>query len=1174
MRQYKCAVRLEWDFLIYTFINIKFLIMNKKFSTLLAGVALMGAFSANAGTPVKTVKADGLYQLAAGAFTTATTGASEVLSMDQDGKLHFVKNSEIAAAADTLGYTLWCVEVTAEGLGKAPVYNFVNKATGQRLDFPYVGTALSTVAAGDVAATTALPVGGEMCDWAFSATYEKVMNPATMYAYFSKDSVVGLKKSGADDVVLYKTSATKAQADAQVGTNMQIFTLVEPDSVVLNAKALNTIFGTQKADKGVKLTFTPDKNNTTLKNFFTDDAKFFAVDVDDAVSTTPTTAVPDAPWLRIMKGPKADSTFVYVDTAYVNESGTKFLGFNTKQLTSAKLNAAGTTKNTVADTLGTALNDQSKFRFVYYPAQDSMVIQVKQATFKAAGKKYFNDTPDQIKLDNNGEVTFASPALAADTDIHNKANYVTVQDLVKADQIRIATIYFKKEVMIKLGYAGCGLAAQTKTTVADDLYVIRNAKTGKYLAVPVYNNAQYLDNVANPNQYEEVTLELQDAQHMPAYQWVVLKNNLVDKNNVSLISITNREYTLVGASNVQLHKNAGAKYFYTTAGSAFAGDSLEFIPVEKQYKEDARLGYKFLEKNDLLTQKYSFNYYHPYASDKYIATEVIGKDTLMTVLNGVTAFSIKAGADKTYGYTVDATIGGSQTVKGRIHGLAQLKRQAYQIVDGKGVFGQFDEAVENRYNVSAKNDAAEDFFFFKENNCIKRGEDATASHYYAIVEVDATTGAIQAYKAGVSDFDAKAGLRAQNLYETRTSVFYIAPYEIPLYRRFNNTNLGESATDATDTLKFVESIRGEYLMDEWNEKLQDKTVDYAGIWTADKANGKLAFVVDTAWLNRGAGKVKPQYLISVDQHIINQDVVIKPCEEGTPHIKPDGTPTDDPSECVHAKREYRNYAVAKYLVSFSDSAKLHADKPYMDIKNGYTRVGFVKGMRFGDTLVILTNGFEKVEAAKLDTAAIFKYYKANGLTNRVIDLKGDAHKNVTWSFRYVTPSVEARTTAEEGAVNSFLFESNIYEATGAAVNPGLNTTLSNGTTPMAGSIAPSVAAWLKMQNGCLVLTRGDSKFGDAKTGADGALIFNAYPNVEGDDLVTDNEEVAVEGVQVVAGNGVVTVQGAAGETVTVSNILGQTLAQQVLTSDNATIAVPAGVVVVKVANEAVKVVVK
>ena len=38
--------------------------MNKKFSTLLAGAALLGAVTANAGGPVKTVAADGLYQLA------------------------------------------------------------------------------------------------------------------------------------------------------------------------------------------------------------------------------------------------------------------------------------------------------------------------------------------------------------------------------------------------------------------------------------------------------------------------------------------------------------------------------------------------------------------------------------------------------------------------------------------------------------------------------------------------------------------------------------------------------------------------------------------------------------------------------------------------------------------------------------------------------------------------------------------------------------------------------------------------------------------------------------------------------------------------------------------------------------------------------------------------------
>ena len=74
---------------------------------------------------------------------------------------------------------------------------------------------------------------------------------------------------------------------------------------------------------------------------------------------------------------------------------------------------------------------------------------------------------------------------------------------------------------------------------------------------------------------------------------------------------------------------------------------------------------------------------------------------------------------------------------------------------------------------------------------------------------------------------------------------------------------------------------------------------------------------------------------------------------------------------------------------------------------------------------------------------------------------------------------------------------------------------------------------------------------------------------------TANEAIAAEsGVQVIGGQGVVTVQGAAGKVVTVANILGQTIANQVAASDNVTIAVPAGIVVVAVDGEATKVVVK
>ncbi len=55
-------------------------------------------------------------------------------------------------------------------------------------------------------------------------------------------------------------------------------------------------------------------------------------------------------------------------------------------------------------------------------------------------------------------------------------------------------------------------------------------------------------------------------------------------------------------------------------------------------------------------------------------------------------------------------------------------------------------------------------------------------------------------------------------------------------------------------------------------------MDYAGIWNKDKADGKLAFRVDTAWLKRGAGEIKPQYLISAFQDVIAGEKII-PCTE-------------------------------------------------------------------------------------------------------------------------------------------------------------------------------------------------------------------------------------------------------------------------------------------------------
>ena len=451
----------------------------------------------------------------------------------------------------------------------------------------------------------------------------------------------------------------------------------------------------------------------------------------------------------------------------------------------------------------------------------------------------------------------------------------------------------------------------------------------------------------------------------------------------------------------------------------------------------------------------------------------------------------------------------------------------------------------------------------------KVGAAQYASRNYASVKVSVDDNTLDLTRGSLDD-------KFYSNQEIRTSAFAVAMDDSPLYRRFNNAALGENVNDGPDSLTFVESVRNEYLMDEWNPNLTTETVDYAGIWNKDKAEGKLAFRIDTAWLNRGLGNIKPQYLISVARDD-QEGVETVPCTEAGPHVDANGNITTDPSKCVHAQHGRAGFAYGKYLVNFSDSAQASIDReakvnPYMFTTNSsanssYTRVGFVKAIHAGDSLFVLTNGFENVEPAKLDTATIIANYKKAKLENFIVDLVGDKHKNVTWSFRYINPD-KAGAVTEEGAENAFLFESNVYG------EKDQNYRTVNGDADRA--IAPTyAAAWLKMHNGCLVLTDINSQFSSAKTNGDGALIFNVAQKDE-EDMVTSNDNINnVEGVSVVAGNGTVTIQGAAGKSVVISNILGKVVAETVLTSDNATITVPAGIVAVAVdGEEAVKVVVK
>ena len=1090
--------------------------MNKKFSTLLcASLLFSSAFSAvnaidltdaavgvGATAVAKLDKAalSGVYQLRVGTQVLVIEDGKYVLKNVNDGF--------------DLQASLWCVQVTEEGQGKEPIYDFVNKATGEFLaisEEDVVGLQVGEKT------KTNLSVGETFGGWAFSPEYkENLKGNMPLFTYQEADNVLLLVKGENGGLKAKKVKASVARSESE---RVQ-FTLFDAGTYVLSAAEINAYL---KDNKNV-LTFTPDANadvNPFSTTAFV--AKGVAADTDH--NFVYVTSKSDA------------NAYLKVDTA-ANGVGIQFLKFGWTDMAKEK------------DFANSLLVNQHKFLFTYRPSLDQLRIQVKQARYKSDknAEKYWSEINGTAKgkIYNYGD-KFVDP-FKTEGNVDAAKLHVKLQNFTVAD--RIATIG-EQPINTKIGFGlkGCFVTSD-KTSVDNGLYIIKNAK-GQVLAAPIHKNAE-----GGNKQYaiEWVTLDEQEPLHMPAYQWVITKTlNAEVSQPVSPVKIVNREFPKAkNWDNVQFRLNEDGEIYTLTTGADMLNNETFVQIKDSAIIKDKKLGYKHIDSNDLLVNRYKFNYLNPFSMEYWIANGT-GKDSLIYVKQDAGDYALVEGSTYEYGIDVDAAL-----LK-KIPGLAQLERTNYVIA--KDEQDRLVEAYGSKYSMGVANygpnNMVVDTFFFKENNHYD-GKD-----FYAIVESNynrtahateiQNTGVTK--KVGIADDGMSAGLKVQLLNETRTSAFTVEPSTTPLYRRFNNVALSESATDGRDSLRFFETIRKEYLMDENNSNLTDANVDYLGMWTADKATG-LSFQIDTAWVNRGAGYIKPQYLISV-AHNDFAGTPGKPCTEDGPHVDKDGNITDA-EHCVHATPAIPGFERAKYLVSFQDSVDVYGqDKPYADIKGGYTRVGFVEGIRVADTLWILPAEFVALANDKISFDALEAYNdsvknlasKSYLIKNR---LDGDDHKNYTWSFRYVHPE-NAGNVTEEGVENQFLFESNNYDNK---------------------IIAPENAAWLKIQNGCVVLTDKSSTFSHAATGGDGALIFNVENKVD-DQLATDNEEIATSEVTVIALQGAVRVANAEGKKVVITNILGQTVANTVITSSDATIAAPQGVVVVAVeGEEAVKAIVK
>ena len=219
--------------------------------------------------------------------------------------------------------------------------------------------------------------------------------------------------------------------------------------------------------------------------------------------------------------------------------------------------------------------------------------------------------------------------------------------------------------------------------------------------------------------------------------------------------------------------------------------------------------------------------------------------------------------------------------------------------------------------------------------------------------------------------------------------------------------------------------------------------------------------------------------------------------------------------CAHEHLDtIPGYVDADYLTVLADSSAFHAaelDNKFLANK-AYTKLSFVAARHNVDTITVAADGHKTTISQNVQHPMVFAF--------RIVDQ----------------------------ATQDFIIE-------------GVD--LTNNKAPLSAG-NPYKTSWMRWNNGVPVMT-------DIMEDAE---VFNIAGDLENANP-TANEAIEAEAtVSVVATDGAVIVKGAEGKNVIVSTILGKVVANEVVNSDNETIAAPAGIVVVSVDGESFKVAVK
>ena len=401
-------------------------------------------------------------------------------------------------------------------------------------------------------------------------------------------------------------------------------------------------------------------------------------------------------------------------------------------------------------------------------------------------------------------------------------------------------------------------------------------------------------------------------------------------------------------------------------------------------------------------------------------------------------------------------------------------------------------------------------FYLKEVN------DANGAHYYALIEAD--------YKLALVDGkwvdtyvqgDKKAGVV--------DATGLIKAEDITAETRTSAFAL------IADTTRYYREFTAEELGDNYNMKFyRTSSTEKEYLYAGAAENGMTFLSVEGKGDNAGTaaeltviptteeGVLMPQYFIA--RNVTEKAGSVDWCGEEHKALA-------DSLACPHTT-VIPDTLVGEFLVNLKIDEELNENNLW---ENKYTRLAFLKGFAVKPEGTMPGEGQYTTLIIGEDTIAF----------------EGNKHNPAKFEFRLIN----------DDPAQDFLIESESwgYDKDGNYL-------------PFEGGVRPMVkGGWVKVQNGVPVIVADDFEY------ASQADVYNVDTNY----TPTANEEISANAaVSVVATDGAVIVKGAEGKNVIVSTILGKVVANEVLNSDNETIAAPVGIVVVSVDGESFKVAVK